>query len=65
MTPLLILPVLATIDRIEPPMAVVEWPGGALTDVPLARLPADAREGARLMLSPPPRSCPAPAGARR
>ena len=45
---LLLVPV--TVDRIEPPMAVVEWPWGELHDVPLEELPPDLAEGAQLRL---------------
>lgn len=38
----------ATIDRIEAENAVVEWPDGRLSDVPLLVLPPHAREGDRL-----------------
>lgn len=38
----------AVVDRIEPPMAVLEWSSGQLTDMPLALLPADVAEGCRL-----------------
>lgn len=39
-----------TVDRIEPPMAVVEWPWGELSDVPLEQLPPNLREGTRLQV---------------
>ena len=45
---ILLLPI--TVDRIEPPMAVVEWPWGELSDVPLKQLPPDLREGTRLQV---------------
>lgn len=61
----LLLPVRVVVDRIEPPMAVVEWPSGELTDVPLLFLPADLREGAVLLLQPGPASCPEPVQVRR
>lgn len=56
MTPLIpfLLPVLITVDRIEPPMAVVEWPSGAMTDIPLAMLPPNTKEGSQLLLQPMP-----------
>ena len=43
--------VVVTVDRIEPPMAVLEWPSGVLTDVPLLQLPADLEEGDTLRLA--------------
>ena len=39
---------LGVVDRVEGPMAVVEWQIDAATDVPLALLPPDIREGDRL-----------------
>jgi len=41
---------LLTVDRIEPPMAVLEWPSGALTDAPLTLLPPALHEGDVLRL---------------
>ena len=47
MSPLLLSTrILLTVDRIEPPMAVLEWPSGALTDAPLTMLPPALHEGA-------------------
>ena len=42
---LLSVRVAVTVDRIEPPFAVVEWPSGDLADVPLALLPSPTAEG--------------------
>jgi hypothetical protein len=50
MSALLLGPILLTVDRIEPPMAVLEWPSGALTDAPLAMLPPTTQEGDLLQL---------------
>ncbi len=51
MSPLLLSTrILLTVDRIEPPMAVLEWPSGALTDAPLTMLPASLHEGDVLQL---------------
>ena len=51
MSPLLLsVRILLIVDRIEPPMAVLEWPTGALTDAPLSLLPADLSEGDTLRL---------------
>lgn len=54
MTPrwILALAACATVDRIEGDVAVVEWPGGLTTDVPLAALPTGAHEGTQLRLVP-------------
>jgi hypothetical protein len=58
----ILLPIAVVIDRIEPPMAIIEWPSGELSDVPLAMFPPEvAVEGARLLLQPSPTgllSCP-------
>ncbi|MFT5683359.1 MAG: hypothetical protein ACI8RZ_004290 [Myxococcota bacterium] len=51
MSPLLLSArILLTVDRIEPPMAVLEWPSGVLTDAPLTMLPTTLREGDVLQL---------------
>lgn len=46
------------VDRIEGPMAVVEWRAGLLSDLPAALLPAGAGEGdavvVQLRLADPP-----------
>ncbi|MDG1481981.1 MAG: DUF3006 domain-containing protein [Myxococcota bacterium] len=42
--------ILLIVDRIEPPMAVLEWPSGALTDAPLTLLPPALHEGDVLRL---------------
>lgn len=47
---LLSAPLLLTVDRIEPPVAVLEWPCGALIDTPLDVLPAELTEGDILRL---------------
>ena len=39
-----------TVDRVEVDIAVIEWPGGVTTDVPVSALPPDTREGDRLRL---------------
>lgn len=52
MTPLLLLGIrlTAVVDRVEGPMAVVEWRSDTLADLPLALLPPDVGEGDRLLL---------------
>ena len=47
---LLAAPILLVVDRIEPPVAVLEWPSGALIDAPLDVLPAELSEGDILRL---------------
>jgi hypothetical protein len=44
-------PALVTVDRIEGNWAVVEWPDGSFSDLPLLLLPA-VSEGDRLALHP-------------
>ena len=44
-----------TVDRVEAPYAVLEWPSGALGDVPLGLLPPGVAEGERLRLTLRPR----------
>lgn len=42
--------ILLIVDRIEPPLAVLEWPCGALIDTPLDVLPDELAEGDVLRL---------------
>ena len=59
MSPLLaVLVLLGVVDRIEGPIAVVEWEGRALADHRLDQLPSGLREGDRLraVLRPPRRT---------
>ena len=44
------MPVMATIDRFEGDLAVVRLDNGQEMAWPIAELPAEAREGARLVL---------------
>ena len=48
---LLSLRLVVVVDRIEPPMAVLEWPSGALCDAPLSLLPTTVREGQQLSIA--------------
>ena len=52
---------LVVVDRIEPPVAVLEWTAGVLTDMPLALLPPGISEGCRLevVVTPARRGLPA------
>ena len=47
---LLAVPILLTVDRVEPPVAVLEWPCGTLMDAPLDFLPPELAEGDVLRL---------------
>ena len=47
---LLATPILLTVDRVEPPVAVLEWPCGTLVDAPLDLLPPELAEGDVLRL---------------
>ena len=50
MTPLTFLALVVTIDRFEDDVAVVELPDRQVVDLPREILPANAREGDRILL---------------
>jgi hypothetical protein len=60
---LLAIGTIVVIDRIEGPLAVVEWRDAHLTEVPVVVLPPGVREGDRVLLRT--RTLPPPSVARR